>query len=180
MNQTVKEIYITVVDPPPVTVSPVTVSPVKVNNYIISNISNIPNTYGFTYRFEVECQFFWWRNKKLILLCVFLFISLGISMGVYLGTSNSSSTTTSTNPCETYKMDDLANTVTLRCFNYIWTNSGCNGFVPSGYMGWWLRSPEGGKTIPCVPPNIGERCGAGNYATIINNIFVCDLNYRGY
>ncbi len=158
----VKEIHITVETPPPV----------KINNYI-------PDSYGYTYSWNVECDFFCWRHKRLIFFLLVLCIASGIALGIVLSSKSDTSTTT-TNPCEKYKMDDLANSVTLDCFNYIWTNGGCKGSVPGGYNGWWRRSPQGGKTILCIDPNIGERCGAGNYGTIINNIFVCDLNYKGY
>jgi hypothetical protein len=162
MRTNSKEIFITVNTPPPF----------KVNNYI-------PSDYGVEYSWDIKCQFFWWRHKKIILFGVFSVIAVGIALGIVLS-SKTPSSSVNTNPCESYKMDDLASSITLECFNYIWTNGGCKGFAPKGYLGWWLRSPEGGKTVPCIPPNIGERCGAGSYGTVVNNIFVCDLNYRGY
>jgi hypothetical protein len=43
-----------------------------------------------------------------------------------------------------------------------------------------MRSPSGGKTILCIPPNIGDRCGAGSYSYVVNNAFTCNLDYKGY
>ena len=97
---------------------------------------------------------------------------------------SSSASTTTTDPCSSYRPDDLANSISLSCFEYMWKNAGCiekgKGTVPNNYNGWWLRSPSGGKTVLCIPPNVNERCGAGNFGTVVNNICLCDLNYSGY
>lgn len=95
-------------------------------------------------------------------------------------TAAPSATSTSTNPCEMYKPEDLASGVSHACFSYIWTNAGCKSTVPDGYAGWYVRSPDGGKTVMCIPPNTGVACGAGSFSAILNNAWHCDLNYRGY
>lgn len=139
------------------------------------------------FSWDVRCQFFWWKYKQLILCFSFLILSAIIAITIVAlksSSSSSSSSISSSDPCETYRSDDFASGVSLACLRSIWSKSGCvekgKGTIPDGYSGWWLRSPSGGKTVPCVYPNIDDKCGAGNYGTIINNLWVCDLNYRGY
>ena len=132
------------------------------------------------YSCEVKCNFCWWKYKNWIALFICVVLASIIGLGIALSKSSTSSASTATNPCETYKDDDFASGVSLECLRTLWANSNCKGSIPDGYMGWWLQSPDGGKMVLCIPPNTGSRCGAGNFGTIRNNMYVCNLDYRGY
>jgi hypothetical protein len=129
----------------------------------------------------VKCAFCCESNKPCIILTSVLVLIGIIATVIALKNSGSSTNTSgSNNPCESYKSDDLAGSITLACFRTMWANAGCKTSVPDGYAGWYLRSPEGGKTILCIPPNINERCGAGSFGAVQNSVWRCDLDYRGY
>ena len=85
----------------------------------------------------------------------------------------------SSNPCSAYRSEDYASSVTLACFRFMWTNAGCKSVVPDGYSGWYLRSPSGGKTIPCLGTVLDSSCGAGSFGAMANTIFHCELGYLG-
>ncbi len=157
-------------------------NPIPPVGITIDNENDYNHYNHFTW--DVRCQFFWWKYKAVIFVLLFLILCGIISVMIVFNSNKSSPESTSTNPCSTYKMDDLANSISMNCFQTLWKNVGCiekgKGTVPSDYKGWWLRSPEGGKTVFCIYPNVNERCGAGNYGTIVNNLWICDLNYKGY
>ena len=131
-----------------------------------------------TYTWDVECMFFCSKYKRLLIFLFFLVMACII--GTVVALSSRKPTTTNDDPCSEYKSDDLAADVSLACLRLMWSNSGCKGDIPTGYTGWWTRSPKGGETVLCIPPNINERCGVGNFLAIKNNIWVCDLNYKGF
>ncbi len=83
-------------------------------------------------------------------------------------------------PCISYTSEDYASSVSLECFRYLWARQNCKEPVPDGFRGWWLRSPNGGRMVPCYPPNTGERCGAGNYKSMCTYLFRCQLSFPGY
>ncbi len=129
----------------------------------------------------VKCAFCCESNKRcIILIGIVLVIGIIVAIVTLKGSGSDTSSTTSTNPCESYKADDLANSITLACFRTMWANAGCKSVVPDGYAGWYLRSPDGGKTVLCVPPTLHERCGAGSFGAVQNSVWRCDLDYRGY
>lgn len=128
---------------------------------------------------SVKCSLWCETYKRMIIFLGILFIIA--VMGAVIAISRGSSTSTSvTNPCETYKADDFASGVSLACFRTMWTNAGCKMGVPNNYAGWYLRSPDGGRTVICIPPKTGNLCGAGSFGTIQNSIWRCDLEYKGY
>lgn len=127
----------------------------------------------------VKCAFCCESNKRCIILTS-IFALIGIIVTVIALTRSGTTATTATNPCESYKADELANGISLACFRYMWANAGCKTMVPDGYAGWYLRSPDGGKTVLCVYPLVGERCGAGSYGAVQNSIWRCDLAYEGH
>lgn len=136
--------------------------------------------YVHHYSWDVRCMFYWESYKWLIIFLITCAIIAIVTASIVLTRSSSGSTTSSSNPCSAYVQNDLASSVTLECFRYIWQNAGCKTLVPNGYNGFWLRSPSGGKTVLCIPPNVGDQCGAGSYSYIINNVYTCVLDYRGY
>lgn len=142
------------------------------------------DTYNDRFTWDVRYQFFWWKYKCLIVFLSVVLLASIIILSLVFFNSSSETSSSSSNPCEKYRADDLANSISMACFQNIWSKAGCvekgKGTVPDEYNGWWLRSPSGGKTVPCIEPNVNERCGAGNYGTIVNNLWICDLNYRGY
>lgn len=130
--------------------------------------------YDTNHTFCIKLKFFYDRYKKLIMfLGIIVFILIIIAI---LSLTNLSSSVG--NPCILYTDSDLAQDVSMGCFNHMWRNT-CKGNIPGDFNGgWWLRSPEGGKTVPCYPKNVGK-CGAGNFGTIRTNIFRCNLYYEG-
>jgi hypothetical protein len=129
---------------------------------------------------SVKCSL-WFEIYRQSIICLGIAIVICVIIAVvFLRRSDSAPDTTSTNPCEGYKSDDFASSVSLTCFRYMWANTGCKSAVPDGYAGWYLRSPDGGKTVLCVAPKIGPLCGAGSYGAILNSIWRCDLEYKGY
>lgn len=129
---------------------------------------------------SVKCSL-WCSTYRSSILCIgtSLVITI-ILLVVLLRASHSTTESTSTNPCEGYKMDDFASSISLACFRFMWLNAGCKSTVPDGYAGWYLRSPDGGKTVLCLPPKTGSLCGAGSYGAILNSIWRCDLEFKGY
>lgn len=125
----------------------------------------------------VKCAFFCSTYKRCLSILGILFLIGIISIIINISGDRS---TSSSNPCATYTTSDLASSVSLECFRYLWINADCKGMVPNGYTGWWLRSPQGGKTILCINGIAEENCGAGSYGAIVNNIYKCDLSYKGY
>lgn len=125
----------------------------------------------------VKCSFFCSTYKRCLAVSAILSV---ISIIIVVILITRTTTTSSSNPCSSYTASDLASSVSLECFRYLWVNSGCKGTVPNGYDGWWLRSPQGGKTVLCTNGVMGESCGAGSYGTIVNSIYKCDLSYRGF
>jgi hypothetical protein len=126
---------------------------------------------------SVKCMFFCSTYKRcLTILCMLCTLCIIILVIIISGDRS----TSSSNPCATYTTSDLASSVSLECFRYLWINAGCKGMVPNGYNGWWLRSPQGGKTVLCTNGIAEEYCGAGNYGAIINNVYKCDLYYKGF
>jgi hypothetical protein len=126
---------------------------------------------------NVKCSIFYGNNRKLCNFIIFIVICI-IIVTIILLTRNISPTKNES-PCISYQSEDYASSVTIECFRYLWKNSGCNNNVPDNYRGWYLRSPNGGKTILCIPPNTGDLCGAGSYKTILTTIYTCNLEYRG-
>lgn len=131
---------------------------------------------------SVKCSIWCDIYKRTILIVGLILLLAIIIIVVVLSRSGgaSSSTSTTTNPCESYRPEDFASSVSLTCFRYMWANAGCKSTVPDGYAGWYLRSPDGGKTVLCIPPKTGALCGAGSFGTLQNSVWRCDLDFRGY
>lgn len=147
-------------------------------------MEEIPVHENSYYSWNVRCSFFYNAHKWKINFITLLAISAIITISISISDTSSSSTDTGLNPCIKYKDDDYASEVSVKCLQKLWDLSGCitkgKGTVPDNYKGWWLQSPSGGKTVLCIPPNTNERCGAGNFATIRNSIYICILDYKGY
>lgn len=129
---------------------------------------------------SVKCMLWCETYKRGVALLGIVLLIVVIGTIVALSGGSSDSTTSSTNPCFAYKADDFASGVSLACFRYMWGNAGCKTPVPDGYAGWYLRSPDGTKTVLCIPPHTGYLCGAGSYGMIQTSVWRCDLDYRGY
>ena len=149
-------------------------------------IEEVPIYENSYYSWDVRCTFLYNAHKWKINFFILLILSAIITISVIVSstTTSSSSTDVDLNPCNIYKDDDYASQVSIKCLQKLWDSAGCvtkgKGTVPDNYKGWWLQSPSGGKTVLCIPPNTEERCGAGNFGTIRNTIYICILNYRGY
>lgn len=136
------------------------------------NIESIYNSPHFS--ISTKCRFFYDSYKKLINFFIFIILLIVI---ISLFTNNSKNNYD--NICLKYSQDDFANTVSLQCFKYIWHKT-CKTEIPTNFNGgWWLRSPRGGTLIPCIKPDIGEKCGAGSFKTISTYLFKCNLYYDG-
>lgn len=144
----------------------------------IETMETVENNNHFQYSLDVKCMFYWETYKRLFLFLFGILIIMIIVMIIILRPTSSS--TTSNSPCEKYKQDDMASSVSIECIRYVWANAGCKSSVPDGYNGFWRRSPEGGKTVLCIPPRTDHLCGAGSYSYLINNAFKCNLDYKGY
>lgn len=83
------------------------------------------------------------------------------------------------NSCIGYLHSEFASAISINCFRLIWKNNGCKDVIPDNYNGWWLRSPEGGRMVPCIYPKIKNLCGAGNFLVILTHSSNCNLNYEG-
>lgn len=129
---------------------------------------------------SVKCSLCCETYKRGIILLGIAVVLVIIGAIIGLTRGSSSSTTSSNDPCTEYKPDDFASGISLACFRSVWINAGCKSVVPDGYSGWYLRSPDGGKTVLCIPPRTGSLCGAGSFATILNSIWRCDLDFKGY
>ncbi len=127
------------------------------------------------YSLSVKCNFFYDKYKKIInFSLLILIICIVITITVLVN-----KTATEKNPCILYSDDEYASKISLECFQYMWLK-GCKNTVPNDFNGgWWLRSPQGGQMVPCIDPNIGNRCGAGSFKTIRTYLFHCNLNYEG-
>ena len=75
-------------------------------------------------------------------------------------------------PCAGLTDTSLASSVPVSCLRKLLTDKGC---TPSGtmwpdddYDDWWRQSPQGTSTVYC--DDQGTPCGAGNYATVKNDI----------
>jgi hypothetical protein len=134
--------------------------------------------YDTPHSFWVKFQFFMDTWRRCLLLSGIGFIAAIIATIVLLRSSSSSDVGSGSHPCITYRAEDMAESVTLDCFRYLWTNAGCKSTVPDGYKGWYLRSPSAGKTIPCLGPT-DMSCGAGSYGVLVNSVYHCDLGYMG-
>jgi len=148
---------------------------ITINSYkpeMLSSIYDEPHI-----SMDVKCTFFCSTYKQLISILGFILL-VSLIITIIFITKNKS--TSDSNPCISYTINDLASSTTIECFRYLWNNAGCKATVPNGYNGWWLRSPQGGKTIICTNGITDNNCGAGNYGTILNNIYHCDLSYKGF
>lgn len=90
--------------------------------------------------------------------------------------------------CDGLKDDTLAKFVSVDCLRTLLKFNGCNenGTVwpKDDYNGWWRRSPEGTTTVYCSDEKSGEKCGAGNFATVKSDInawatLTDDLHVKG-
>lgn len=158
----------------------------KVHPFVIAPPPNVVITLPSSWdqphlSLSIKCSLLCETYKRgCILLGVVVILALiGAIIGITQGASTSTTGST-TNPCEEYKADDFASGVSLACFRYMWTNAGCKTVVPDGYAGWYLRSPDGGKTVLCIPPQTGPLCGAGSFGAIQNSVWHCNLDYKGY
>jgi hypothetical protein len=119
-------------------------------------------------------KFFYDKYKQIFNLCVVLLI-VGIIITIVILTSNIKSD----NPCSTYFPEDYASSISRECFTYLWLKS-CKRSVPNDFDGgWWLRSPNGGRMVPCRGSTIGSKCGAGSYKIISTYIYTCNLYFEG-
>lgn len=122
----------------------------------------------------IKCRFFYYRNRLLInLMMSILFIGCIISSIVISRSSGENPET----PCLVYSPEDLASSISIQCFRYIWRN--CHQSIPNDYKGWWLRSPKGLQMIPCISSLPEEKCGAGSFRTIATYSYLCKLDYKG-
>jgi hypothetical protein len=129
---------------------------------------------------ETELEFPWFRRNSRILAVFFLLLVFAGAILAFVFTSASARTF----PCASYSPSSLANEVKLDCLQYLWTASGCkpvNGapFPPTGYSGWWNRSPSGSQTVSCPGGIDSSSCGAGSYATIMTYMQLCKPAYTG-
>lgn len=134
--------------------------------------------YDTPHSFWVKMQFFMDTWRRCLLLSGVGVIAAIITTVVLLRSSGAD-TGSGSQPCMIYRPEDMAESVTLSCFRYLWINGGCKSAVPDGYKGWYLRSPLGGKTVPCLS-SADTACGAGSYGTLINSVYHCDLGYLGH
>ena len=127
------------------------------------------------YSWSVRWMFFYMKFKKAIHMATLLVLLLILLMIILLSLHRS----TSDNPCIIYQSDTLASQVSLACFRYLWSRS-CSQPLPDGYDGgWWLRSPNGGRMVPCLAPHAGTQCGAGSYSSIATYLYRCRINEDG-
>jgi len=128
---------------------------------------------------ETEVEFPWFRRNTRILSVFFLLLVLVGAILAFVFTSSSR-----TFPCASYSPSSLANEVKLDCLQYLWTASGCKPvhgatFPPSGYSGWWNRSPAGAQTVSCPSGVDTNSCGAGSYSAIMTYMQLCRPGYTG-
>lgn len=124
---------------------------------------------------SIRCRFFYeTHRKKILILSIICIIALIVSIIILSPKNNKDN-----NPCLKYSSNDLASSISIECFRYIWKNHGCATTIPDNYDGWWLRSPRGGQMVPCIYPNTGSLCGAGNYLVIVIYSRHCNINYDG-
>lgn len=127
------------------------------------------------YSFAVKWMFFYMTYKKYIKFTLFVLFIAIILMTILLTVRHK----ISNNPCISYSSDTLANKVSITCFHHLWSRS-CTVSLPDSYNGrWWLRSPNGGRLVRCIPPHTGELCGAGSYSSITLYIFRCRIDEDG-
>lgn len=131
------------------------------------------------YSLWVKIRFFMDTWRRCLLFSGIAVVACIIAIVIVARSSTSSSSNSVTDPCSEYRSEDYASSVTLSCFRFMWTNAGCKSVVPDGYSGWYLRSPSGGKTIPCLGTVLDSSCGAGSFGAMSNTIFHCDLGYLG-
>ena len=122
---------------------------------------------------SVKCGFFYYQNRLAVILLGAILLIGGITSIIAI----TAPSIQYENPCLTYSPDDLASTISLECFRYIWRN--CPQPIPDGYHGWWLRSPQGGQMVPCYPSLREDQCGAGSFRTISTYAYLCKLDYKG-
>lgn len=139
---------------------------------IISHINNDMSHHTFS----VRCRFFYDRYRKIINSIIFIAVCIIVILISFLSPSESKS---SNNPCFKYTNEDPVSYVSFDCFTKMWSNT-CKTSIPNDFDGgWWLKSTPTNRMIPCYSQNKNEVCGAGNFGYLRNNIFRCNLYYKG-
>ena len=127
------------------------------------------------YSWSVRWMFFYMVYKRPIQITAIILFIVILLVTILIVPRHS----VSDNPCISYLSDTLASQVSLSCFRYLWGRS-CSRPIPDGYDGgWWLRSPNGGRMVPCLAPYTGIQCGAGSYSTIAMYLYRCRINEDG-
>lgn len=121
-----------------------------------------------------KCRFFCDRYRRIITCVILITIVIII---IILATSLPSQV--SDNPCITYSSEDYVSQVSMACFRYLWDRS-CKVSLPTNFNGeWWLRSPSGGRMVPCITSYKDPACGAGSYKTLTTYLYRCNPYYDG-
>jgi hypothetical protein len=124
--------------------------------------------------FYTKFCFFYDKYKRIFNLCIILLI-ISVIITIVILTNNKKSD----NPCSNYFPEDYSSSVSRECFNYLWIRS-CKVNIPTNFDGgWWLRSPNGGRMVPCTDLTIGSKCGSGSYKLISTYIYTCNLYFEG-
>lgn len=127
------------------------------------------------YSWSVQWMFFYMAYKRPIQAVIMVLLLSLLLVTILVSTRHS----VSDHPCIAYQSDTLASHVSLTCFRYLWSRS-CSQPLSDGYDGgWWLRSPNGGRMVPCLSPHTGVQCGAGSYSSIIIYLYRCRTNEDG-
>jgi hypothetical protein len=123
---------------------------------------------------HTKCRFFCDEYRKRIIgVIAILFISLIVVL------ATSSPVKSTDNPCAFYDSEEYASRISFECFRYLWSKT-CPNRLPMGFDGgWWLRSPNGGRMVPCSASYTESNCGAGSYKTMITYLYRCDPYYDG-
>jgi len=118
-----------------------------------------------------------WTNTNFKKIIAFFFISIIISVILIVVLQKNPEF-----PCMLYSPTTLASSVSVKCLQYVWTKTGCvqKGSPPisDNYNGFYLRSPQGPAYVRCDALHTGNNCGVGNYATIVTNFQLCNINYN--
>jgi hypothetical protein len=138
--------------------------------YVVS----LGSIYDSKHTIWTKFRFLYDKYKKLFNIGIVV-----ILIGIIILISTLTNFEKTDNPCIDYFPEDLANQISFTCFKYMWDKT-CKTSIPENFDGgWWLRSPNGGKMIPCRLENKGSRCGAGSFKIITTYIYKCNLYYEG-
>ncbi len=123
---------------------------------------------------HTKCRFFCDEYRKRIIGVIIILFSLLIVV-----LASSSPVKETNNPCVLYDSEEYASRISFTCFQYLWDRT-CRSRLPDGFDGgWWLRSPDGGRMIPCSVSYTETTCGAGSYKTLTTYLSRCNPYYDG-